>query len=172
MVGAIYIHVNKTNGKCYVGQSRNPNKRWRSKLSAYLNNPHLYRALKKDGWDGFDHQIVFQQESTQEELNNLEQLWITALNTRDSRFGYNLKAGGHHGQCSQETRNKMAEAAKVRVGKKNSFYGKTHTEETSQIIREWHLANGSKLWTPERRAKHSRRMREVRSQKFWSSRKA
>lgn len=168
MNGAIYIHVNKRNGKCYVGQSIDPAKRWRSKLSAYLNNPHFYRALKKDGWEGFDHLIIFQGECTQEELNALEQRWIMLLNTRDSRFGYNLKAGGHHGECSQETRAKMSQAAKMRVGEKNSFYGKTHTEETSQRIREWHLANGSNLWTPERRAKHSQHMRELRQRKFWS----
>jgi group I intron endonuclease len=171
MVGTIYIHINRTDGKCYVGQSKNLIKRWHPKLHAYRNNPHLYRALKKYGWEGFDHLIVFQQECTQEELNSLERLWIVTLNTRVSCFGYNLRAGGHRGEFSKETRTKMSKSHKSLVGKLNSFYGKKHTKETSQTIREWHLANGSKLWTPERRKRHSKRMQEVRSQKFWSSRK-
>jgi group I intron endonuclease len=170
MIGTVYIHANKTNGKCYVGQSKQLIKRWRSKLSAYLNNPYFHRALKKHGWDGFEHRIVFQQECTQEELNRAEEMWITLLNSRDPKFGYNIRAGGHRGEFSPETRAKMSASAKAHVGKKNNFYGKKHTEDTTQRIREWHLAYGSSLWTPERRAEHGRRMREIRSQKFWSTR--
>jgi group I intron endonuclease len=165
MIGAIYIHVNKVNGKCYVGQSINPAKRWRSKLSAYLNNPYFHRALKKHGWDGFDHQIIFHGSCTQAELNNLEQLWITTLDTCDPRIGYNLKTGGFHGKPSVETRQRMSVSAKRRVGRRNSFSGKTHSSETKQVIREWHQTNGSNLWTPERRTAQAERVRK----RHWSS---
>lgn len=169
MFGTIYIHTNKRDGKCYVGQSRNPHKRWRSKLSAYLNNPHFYNALKRDGWDGFDHQIVFQAECTQEQLDQLERLWIVFLNTLNPAFGYNLRAGGEVPTFSDETRKKMSKAARTHTGKANNFFGKTHSTEAREAISKFRKANASRIWTVERRAALGETIRRIRAERHWSS---
>ena len=58
----IYCHVNKINGKRYVGYTsytHNPNRRWRDGLG-YLNGHHkiFASAILKYGWDNFEHIIL------------------------------------------------------------------------------------------------------------------
>lgn len=43
--------------------------------------------------------------------------------------------------ASEETKQKLSENAKLRIGKKNPFFGKHHTEETIQKIREKNIGN-------------------------------
>lgn len=42
----IYAHINKTNGKIYIGQTcrENVNQRWRNG-NGYVNNVSFYRAI-------------------------------------------------------------------------------------------------------------------------------
>jgi group I intron endonuclease len=94
MNGCVYIHINKTNGKTYVGQSRNIKARWRSK---YRQQPYFNKALNKHGWSGFDHLVVVDGIDCQSELDNLEKLWITVLCSTDKSLGYNLVPGGFSG---------------------------------------------------------------------------
>lgn len=39
----VYMHKNKINGKVYIGQTCNVNKRWLP--SAYFGSPHFYHAI-------------------------------------------------------------------------------------------------------------------------------
>ena len=60
----IYKYTNKINGKCYIGQTVNPNQRHNQHKSSHLNekdrNYHtkFNRALRKYGWENFDYEIV------------------------------------------------------------------------------------------------------------------
>ena len=111
MNGIIYIHSNKINGRCYVGQTTSPfNVRNNAHRSDAERGNHLpfHGALRKHGWDGFDHQIVASGLTTQEELNNLECLWMMVLNTRHPACGYNLKEGGHKGPPTVEARQNIS----------------------------------------------------------------
>ena len=94
MNGCIYIHVNKTNGKVYIGQTRSIRNRWRS---GYKQQPHFRKAIIKYGWNGFDHLILADGISEQKKLDNLEKLWIILLQGTNRDCGYNLVPGGFSG---------------------------------------------------------------------------
>lgn len=112
-MGIIYLYTNKSDEKVYVGQTRHTLDRRRR--NGYASNPHFCRAVGRDGWDGFDAQVIGDA-PTQEKLNNLEKLWIILLRARNPEFGYNLKEGGSNGQHSPETLAKMSAAHKGQPG--------------------------------------------------------
>lgn len=136
----VYVHINKINGKKYVGiTSKPPEDRWGNEGYRYRNQP-FYRAIKKYGWDNFDHEIIASN-LTREEANNFEKKLIEELNTYiNNGHGYNSTMGGdgilghHH---SEETKEKMR-ACKIgikfsdehrrKIGESNR--GKTHSEES------------------------------------------
>lgn len=93
----IYIHINKINNKTYIGQTNNPNKRWRGKGVDYKpreNSESLfYKAIQKYGWDNFEHKILAECE-TREEANELEKQYILEYDSTNPEKGYNLSSGG------------------------------------------------------------------------------
>ena len=52
----VYAHINKHNKKMYIGITKNIDKRWIP--SAYKLSPFFNKAIKKYGWDGFNHIIL------------------------------------------------------------------------------------------------------------------
>lgn len=51
----VYAHVNKLNGKTYIGQTcQSPERRWRNG-DGYKHNLYFRRAIDKYGWDNFIH---------------------------------------------------------------------------------------------------------------------
>ena len=67
----VYVHINKQNGKRYVGiTSQKVEYRW-NYGEGYKNSPHFYAAIHKYGWDGFEHLIV-KSHLSKEEASNLE----------------------------------------------------------------------------------------------------
>lgn len=91
MIG-IYKITNTTNGKCYIGQSRDIEARWAKHLSAYKSSPEweLYRAFKKYGIGAFSFEVI--EECTIEELNEREIYWIAHFDSFNN--GYNMTLGG------------------------------------------------------------------------------
>nr|DAG32495.1 MAG TPA: intron associated endonuclease [Caudoviricetes sp.] len=125
----VYIHINKINGKKYVGQTvsgDNPNKRWKNGMG-YKTQKLFYRAIQKYGWDGFDHEIVASN-LTLEEANHFEEILIDKLDTMNLAHGYNLKSGGENNRLSEETKRKISDAHK----------GKTFSDEQRKNISEGH----------------------------------
>lgn len=90
----IYAHVNKINGKKYIGQTgQNPEVRW-GNGRFYIGCPVFFGAINKYGWDGFYHVIV-KDNLTKQEANLLEQVYIQALHSKANEHGYNIKDGGN-----------------------------------------------------------------------------
>lgn len=109
----VYMHVNRSNGKRYVGitSKSNPNHRWNSGRG-YKENTHFNSAIEKYGWDAFDH-IIISDGLDAEEAKNMECALISQWNTKDPLFGYNMTAGGDGTQGfypSEETRKKLSAA--------------------------------------------------------------
>lgn len=111
----VYVHINKQNGKRYVGitSKANPNHRWGGGRG-YKENPHFYSAIEKYGWDGFEH-VILHAGLSGDEAKETERRLIKEWRTQNREFGYNMTSGGdgtpdYH--PSAETRKKLSEARK------------------------------------------------------------
>lgn len=123
----VYVHINKINGKMYIGQSYNIKERWRCKGKNYFNSIKFFNAIKKYGWDNFYH-LIIDEGLTIEEADALEKSLIQSLDTINN--GYNLKEGGARGALSPKSLKKMGDSVR-----------KTFTEhpEIKEKIRQAHL---------------------------------
>ena len=125
----IYKHTNKKNGKVYIGQTVDLKNRWRP--SSYKQCKLFYAAIKKYGWNNFEHKILF--ETTDEKLADIKEIeYINEFNSRDSEFGYNIQPGGvinNRGvRWPTEMKEKISKTLKgTRTGKDNPMYGKHST---------------------------------------------
>ena len=90
----VYVHINKINNKIYVGSTKNIEKRWECNGVHYKTSTRFYNAVKKYGWDNFEHEIIASH-LTKEEAYNFEDILIKKLNTQNEKFGYNVASGGN-----------------------------------------------------------------------------
>lgn len=91
----VYKIKNKINGKVYIGQSVNINKRWRYHIYTSKNkkgkgyDQYLPRALRKYGEEGFKFEVV--KECAQDELDYWEEYFIDKEDSTDRDKGYNIR---------------------------------------------------------------------------------
>lgn len=133
----VYMHKNKINGKIYIGQTcQNPEQRWREG-EGYKSSSHFYSAIKKYGWSQFDH-FILAENLTVEQANFLETQYIKQFHSTDDNYGYNLQSGGKNYIMSEEHKKKISNALKGidRTGEKNPMYGKHHSKESKEKIRQ------------------------------------
>lgn len=96
----VYMHVNKYNGKRYVGiTSMEPTRRW-CNGKGYYKNKHFADAINKYGWGGFDHLILFSG-LDKETACIMEQWLIAEYKTTEKAYGYNLTTGGEYFKHSE-----------------------------------------------------------------------
>lgn len=89
----VYIHINKINQKKYVGiTGQTLQARWRTNGIGYKGQI-FYKAIKKYGWNNFDH-IVLKDTYTQKEACNIEKMLISFFNSSSKKYGYNMSDGG------------------------------------------------------------------------------
>lgn len=108
--GRVYLHRNKINGKCYVGQTTQENieQRWKDG-KGYKTSQIFLRAVKKYGWDSFEHIVLPEIYRTQKELNEAETRTIEKYDS--IKNGYNILPGGFINPMSNpESREKARKA--------------------------------------------------------------
>lgn len=131
----IYIHINKVNNKKYVGQTKQDccHRWWNGEGYKPKKNgmSHFYNAIKKYGWDNFEHEILYSNIS-KEEACKIEIELIEKYKTQDRNFGYNVLSGGTAPSVPIEIREKMSKAL---MGNKNGL-GKPCSEEKKRKISE------------------------------------
>jgi group I intron endonuclease len=129
----IYKITNNINNKMYIGQTIRPLLKRFKEHKKRANCSALYEALKKYGEENFTIELIENVESINL-LNEREQHWITFYNTL-SPNGYNLTSGGNNGRVSsEETKQKLSNFMKGKVGKDHPGYGHKVTEEHKKLL--------------------------------------
>lgn len=84
----VYMHKNKINGKVYIGITKQkPKYRWND--GEGYKNQMFYKAIKKYGWNNFEHIILFEHLSKYEaELKEIQLIKI--YNSHCGKYGYNI----------------------------------------------------------------------------------
>jgi len=138
--GILYEIVNKINNKKYIGvtYAKTINIRWsghKTCMKSKNNSRPLYISMRKYGIDNFEMNVLMK-DVPENYLNILEQFWIKELDLTNRNKGYNLAIGGHVNKgfkMSEDVKVKMSLAHK---GEKAYWYGKHHSEESKNKIRE------------------------------------
>ena len=145
---SVYLHKSP-NGKLYFGiTSREPKIRWNNG-NGYRGNSYFWRAIKKYGWENFEH-IVLASGLNEQEACDMEVKLIAEYRSNNPLYGYNLSRGGEgvydrcgenntnyrHGMCvgcyskeykSFENKKSYQAHREERLAKQNE-YGKAHRE--------------------------------------------
>lgn len=117
--------ITNPNGKIYIGQSTNIEKRfYRYQNLDCKNQPKLYNSLKKYGWESHEKLIIEECES--ESLLSRETFWKIYFNVlnEDSLC---CKIDGRGGKLSEETTIKLSSSLK-------EFWSKLSNEERNERI--------------------------------------
>lgn len=129
MIG-IYRIVNKLNGKCYVGQSKNLEERIKSHLVS-SSSDLLHADMELLGYTNFYGEIL--QECSVDELNSLETYYISKFKSTDPDYGYNILPGGGRDpnySVSEDTKEKLSKTRK-KLYENPEF---KHSTEGSRLI--------------------------------------
>lgn len=146
----IYKITNMINGKAYIGQAKNIERRWKTHITKHNNpknkeyNKVLYCAMRKYGFENFEFEILI--ECEEELLDLMEIYYIEKYNTyihSENSNGYNMNKGGGGSKGAKRTRKQkknLSIKAKERFKNKENcpFYGKKHTEESKNKSSESH----------------------------------
>lgn len=130
---SVYVHTNKTNGKRYVGiTSQRPEDRWLCG-HGYDRRLKFGRAIEKYGWDGFNHEIMYEGLS-EVEAKNMERALIREYLTQDDLYGYNMTSGGDGVSGFTHTDAAKQKMSMCKSGANHPNYNKHLDEETRSKI--------------------------------------
>jgi group I intron endonuclease len=188
---SIYAHINKINGKVYVGfTSKSIAKRWsehcrRARYHCKLNNGNYFqRAIVKYGADNWEAKLL-EVCDLLEAADAAETKWIAYYKSNQKEFGYNLTPGGNISQSSIDprVREKISKSvtkimADPQIRAKNSefmknwlkengnpFLGRTHSDESlekmSKAVKDWHKTHDNPFKGKKHNEDTRRRMSEA-----------
>ena len=174
----IYVHQNKFNLKIYVGYSSRLKRRWQATKSTAFNindpqyNEPLYNAIRRDGWDNFEHQIIEEFDNKEDALG-AEKFWIEFFRSNrkiyGKEYGYNLHEGGNlppiiygnqHAKGAKHTEEWKNNMSVVMTGHPSYTKGMKFSDETKEKMsksakgkpkphfknKTWKLIGGKRVW--------------------------
>jgi len=111
MIG-IYKITNILNGKVYIGQSKDIDRRFSEhkrhyKIESHRNKIALYKSMWKYGVENFKFEVL--EETSNTNLDEREKFYIEIYKSNNRNFGYNLTDGGdcgpiHYGESNQNSK--------------------------------------------------------------------
>lgn len=131
----VYQHISPS-GKSYIGITHftDPNERWRDG-KGYGEHTIFGKAIKKYGWNNFEH-IILHSNLTEQEACLKEAELIQNLNLTDARFGYNGQSGGlTHFNYSDEVRKRIS------INTSKALKGKPKSDLAKEATRRANLGN-------------------------------
>lgn len=149
----VYCHTLRSDGRRYIGiTGRDPKKRW--SYGAGYGNTHFGCAIRKYGWDAFEHEILISG-LTEEEAKQEEIRLIALYKSNNKRYGFNLTNGGEGVtglKFSEESKKRLRES---HLGKKLSPESK---KRQSESLKEYYKTHEPPVRTEE----HMRKLQEGR----------
>ena len=141
--GYVYMVRNKINGKIYFGITiYDFYIRYKGNIAKYTHNEHLQNSINTYGIENFEINEEFDVAYNEDDLWDLEDMYICLYNTLDKHYGYNKRRSGSKrkgcGKHSEESIQKMREARKKYVGKLHPMFGKTFSDEARKNMRDGH----------------------------------
>ena len=148
----VYMHI-APNNKKYIGITHcKPEYRWSNGEGYRRHHTHFYNAIKKYGWNNFEH-IVLATDLSEDWACQLERIFICKYRCTDPNYGYNVMPGGdcscNHRIVSEDTREKLRQARLGRTVSKetrkkisDSLKGHTHgprPDDVKEKIRRGNL---------------------------------
>lgn len=123
----IYRITNKVNGKIYIGQTVEPNKRWyQHRRDAAHPTMIIHHAIKKYGADAFIFEVIASCK-TWEDANEVETLLVSQYDSLVPN-GYNVSFGGMNAPKS--------EAWKLSVSGKNHWLNRPENKDKVTAFKE------------------------------------
>lgn len=120
MINYIYCYTNLINGKKYVGQTNNLQRRINEHKSNAFNpksvnyNNIIHKALRKYGYDNFQIDVLETLiDKTYDEVNEREKFWIAEKESLISQHGYNILDGGTNASKSIFTHEQISDIKKM-----------------------------------------------------------
>lgn len=185
-VGHIYCVTCLPTGKLYFGQTVTPiGDRWVRHLSSSKkgSNHKFHRAIRKYGVENFIIEEVLTvsaptKEILKKKLDYVEMRLIKRFNTKID--GYNSTDGGDKGtvglKMSEEAKKKISEAkrrenlsdeqrkklSESKIGEKNPFYHRTHSEDSRQRISEKKRGENHHFFGKKFTDEHRKKLSEAR----------
>lgn len=136
----VYVHINKTNGKRYVGLTSTPVKRRWDNGSGYMEGTFIRSAINKYGFDGFEH-VILAENLSKEDACCLEQEYIAKWNTTNRQYGYNQTLGGEGHLIHGDSGTKLYHVWNSTIGGESGF-GKRGVD----VYEEWRDYPTFKKW--------------------------
>lgn len=84
----VYMHT-FPDEKRYIGISVSPKSRWKEDGSGYANQPKMWEAIQKFGWNNIKHEIILT-DLSKETAKEIESALILQYKTTIPALGYNI----------------------------------------------------------------------------------
>lgn len=169
---SIYKATNTITGKSYIGFDKSwPSRKYghKSRSKNEAHNYKFYNSIRKHGWENFVWEVIYQSKDFDHTYKIMESYFIESYNTYED--GYNMTKGG-----DGVTGCKGAGAPKGRIPWNKGLKGMQKASEEAKLKMSI-SRKGRKPWntglklSDETKEKISNKIKEIRKERFWSSRK-
>ena len=123
----VYVHT-VPNGKIYIGQTKDPLRRWNNGEGYFSNRP-FYKDIQVYGWNKIRHEIIATFPTAEQALQ-MESVLIAVLKSEDENYGYNQTTIYEDAIKKYTSRTEMKGVSLEDSTSDESFFGiKSETDE-------------------------------------------